>query len=89
MSRGAFHHADHAAVPLLGRTDLADITCGEVLTDAAAVQILFGVLDSLSQLHRLFRRHGHDLISHPHGAFAADTGKPGELVNQIFQRLRF
>ena len=84
---GGFYHADHAAIPLLGRTDLADITCGEVLTDTAAVQILFGMFNGLGQFHGLFVRHAHDLVGHAGGAFAADAGKPVKLIHQIFQRL--
>ena len=83
----AFHHADHAAVALLGKADLADLACGIVLADAAAVQILFGMFNGLGQFHGLFVRHAHDLVGHAGGAFAADAGKPGKLIHQIFQRL--
>ena len=83
----ALDHADDAAVPLLGGADLADIAGGVVLADAAAVQVTFGVLNRLGQLHGLLGRHRHDLIGHTHRTFAANTGKLGKLVDQIFQRL--
>ena len=83
----AFHNADDAAVALLGKADLADLACGVILADAAAVQVLFGVLNGFCQFHGLLVGHAHDLVGHAGSAFAADAGKTGKLIYQIFQRL--
>ena len=82
------HDADRTLIALWGRTDAARLLIREVLTDGAAVYILFRIHNGVCKLQRLLLREGQNMKRQPLRAFAPDPGQCSEPVNEIFKCVR-
>ena len=82
------HDADRTLVALWGRTDAARLLIREVLTDGAAVYILFRIHNGVCKLHCLLLREGQNMKCQPLRTFAPDPGQCSEPVNEIFKCVR-
>ena len=82
------HDADGALVALRRGTDGARLLIGEILADAAAVDVFLGVYNGGCKLQRLLFREGQDMKRQTLRALAPDAGQCSELVNEIFECIR-
>ena len=82
------HDADGALVALRRGADGARLLIGEILADAAAVDVFLGVHNGRGKLQRLLFREGQNMKRQPLRALAPDTGQRGELVDEVFKCIR-
>ena len=66
----------------------ARLLIGEILTDAAAVDVFLGVHNGGCKLQRLLFREGQDMKRQTLRALAPDAGQCSELVNEVFKCVR-
>ena len=79
------HDADGALVALRRGTDGARLLIGEILADAAAVNVFLRIHNGGCKLQRLLFREGQNMKRQPLRALAPDTGQRGKLVNEVFK----
>ena len=77
------HDADRTLVALWGRTDAARLLIREVLTDGAAVYILFRIHNGVCKLQRLLLREGQNMKCQPLCGFGSDSRKCRQFFNQF------
>ena len=77
------HDADRTLVALWGRTDAARLLIREVLTDGAAVYILFRIHNGVCKLQRLLLREGQNMKCQPLRAFAPDPGQTCQSIHGL------